>query len=318
MKITRMLGEFLELMSSENGRKKVRYEIATLVLNPLIRRIGYTIVADLYYQPIPSDRELLTYANKERPLSAIDWRIDSQIEFVQEILGKYRDEFNDKSIMSSCGYKNPHPQNSSNGDAEFLYSMVRDKKPRKIIEIGAGGSTQIIAAALKKNLAETQEKAKFFSIDPYPRHFLRDFQDKVNSFMEFVLVEELVQCVDLSMFESMEENDILFVDSSHVFKQGSDVEFEFLSIYPILKKGVIVHIHDIFFPFDYPLKWNMKKYRFWNEQYFLETFLLFNRSFEILASLSMVAHYNEAIFWDTIKAYHETRNPGAFWMRRVQ
>ena len=317
MKITRMLREMVDHLSSKNGRNRIRYGVATLFLNPLARRIGYTIVADLYYQPIPNDKELLTYANNERPLGAIDWRIDSQIQFVREIFSKYCDEFNDESILSSFCYKNPRPQNSSNGDKEFLYSLIRDKKPRSVIEIGAGRSTQIIAAALKMNFAETQEKAGLISIDPYPQQFLKNLKGNVDSFMEFVLLEEFVQCSDLSMFESLETNDILYVDSSHVFKQGSDVEFEFLSIYPILNKGVIVHIHDIFFPFDYPLDWNMKKYRFWNEQYFLETFLLFNGDFKVLASLSMVAHYDKAVFFDTIKAYHGTGRSGAFWMRRV-
>ena len=127
-----------------------------------------------------------------------------------------------------------------------------------------------------------------------------------------------MQLVELSIFESLEENDILFMDSSHVFKQGSDVEFEFLKIYPILKKEVIVHLHDVFFPFDYPIEWNMKRYWFWNEQYFLEVFLQFNSKFEVLASLSMVAYRDNLIFLDTISAYYETINPGSFWMKAVR
>lgn len=78
-----------------------------------------------------------------------------------------------------------------------------------------------------------------------------------------------------------------------------------------------MHIHDIFFPLDYPLKWNMKRYRFWNEQYFLETFLQSNMKFETLVSLSMVSHHDNAIFLENIKLYHESRVPGSFWMRAV-
>ncbi|GAG29698.1 unnamed protein product, partial [marine sediment metagenome] len=85
-----------------------------------------------------------------------------------------------------------------------------------------------------------------------------------------------------------------------------------------LKKGVIVHLHDIFFPFDYPIEWNMKRYWFWNEQYFLEAFLQFNSKFEVLASLSMVAYHDNSIFLDAINAYYETRNPGSFWMKVVR
>ncbi len=125
---------------------------------------------------------------------------------------------------------------------------------------------------------------------------------------------KLVEAVDLSVFESLQANDILFVDSSHVFKSGSDVEFEFLQVYPRLQTGVLVHIHDIFFPYDYPIEWNLKESRYWNEQYFLETFLQFNKKFEVLASLSMVSYYKNSVFLDNINAYNEDRLPGSFWM----
>ena len=141
--------KFLKYMRSEQGRKNIKFAIARKILNPFAGKLGYTIVADQFYQPIPNDRELLIYHNKERPLSSIEWKIDRQMEFVSEILKKYCDEFNDKSIISSCGYK--VKTGLLSGDAEFLYSIVRDMKPRKIVEIGAGGSTQIIASALRMN-----------------------------------------------------------------------------------------------------------------------------------------------------------------------
>ena len=312
-----MFVEVLKYMRSEQGRKNIKFAIARKILNPFARKLGYTIVADHYSQPIPNDRELLIYHSKERPLSSIEWKLNHQIEFVSEILRKYCDESNDKSIISSFGYVEEKLFFMS-GDAEFLYSIVRHMKPRKIVEIGAGGSTQIIASALKMNFLEYAERTGFISVEPYPQHLLKNFEGNCNVFMDFHLVEKPVQLVDLPIFESLEENDILFVDSSHVFKQGSDVEFEFLKIYPILKKGVVVHLHDIFFPFDYPIESNMKGYRFWNEQYFLEVFLQFNSKFEVLASLSMVACYDNSVFLDTINAYHETRNPGSFWMKAVR
>ncbi len=295
---------------------RIRFLIARKIFNPLLRRFGYTIIADHFYQPIPNNKELLIYNKKERPLTSIQWNIENQIEFSRHILSQYSDEYNDPGVISSYGYS----ENKSgllSGDTEFLYSMIRYKKPRIVIEVGTGGSTAIMIAALKKNFCETQQKTKFISIDPYPKKILSSIKKKSNNFMEFSLIEKMVQDVDLSVFESLVENDILFVDSSHVFKQGSDVEFEFLSLYPILRKGVIVHIHDIFFPFDYPLKWNITNNRFWNEQYFLETFLQFNSKFEIVASLSMVSYYNNEIFSDNIKAFHKEHTPGSFWMISV-
>ncbi len=305
----------LDLMRSEQERRTIRFAMAKRILNPIARKLGFTIVTDHFYQPIPNDKELLIYDNKERPLSSIEWKIESQIEFAGEILRKYCDEFNDESIISCCGYTEEKSGYLS-GDAQFLYSIARHMKPRKVVEIGSGSSTQVIAAALRMN-SETAGRSSFISVEPYPKHFLKNFGDDCSDFMEFRLVSKPVQLIDLSIFESLEENDILFVDSSHVFKQGSDVEFEFLKIYPILKNGVIVHLHDIFFPFDYPIEWNMKQCRFWNEQYFLETFLQFNSRFEVLASLSMLAYQDKSIFLNAIKSYHETRAPGSFWMKVV-
>lgn len=310
-----MLKTFLTLIRSRSGRRTLRYVMAKKYFNPLARRAGYTIIADYHLQPIPNNSEILHYANKERPLNSIALNADRQTQFATCLLRKYGDEFNDGSTLSYCGYMES-TSGLVSGDAEFLYSMVRDRKPRRIVEVGAGGSTQIMAAALRGNFLETHTKTTFCSIDPYPRSFLRTLKSKVEPFMEFTLLQKQVQEVDLSLFESLEENDILFVDSSHVFKQGSDVEFEFLSIYPVLRAGVVVHIHDIFFPFDYPQEWNTKEYWFWNEQYFLETFLQFNSKFEVLASLSLVLHHSSQVFTENIDAYHGNRGQ-SFWMRAI-
>lgn len=94
------------------------------------------------------------------------------------------------------------------------------------------------------------------------------------------LISDKLENINLSLFQKLEHNDILFIDSSHVAKLGSDVMYYFTKIFPLLKKGVVVHIHDIFFPFDYPLQW-LKEGRFWNEQYFLYVFLQYNTKYKI-------------------------------------
>jgi predicted O-methyltransferase YrrM len=308
-----MLKKLLNRMQTEQGRKNIKFALARKIFNPLLRNIGYTLITDHFYQPIPNRQEIMTYAGKERPLSSIEWHLDKQTELVKYLLEKYALEFNNKEIFSAFGYS----EDSSgliSGDAEVLYAMVREKKPSRIIEIGSGGSTKIIAAALKMNFIENSQKSQLISIEPYPQDFLKDFANVSKDFLEFSLLTQKVEAVDLSVFESLQTNDILFVDSSHVFKSGSDVEFEFLQVYPRLQTGVLVHIHDIFFPYDYPIEWNLKESRYWNEQYFLETFLQFNKKFEILASLSMVSSYKNSVFLENINAYNEDRLPGSFWM----
>ena len=308
-----MLKKLLNRMQTEQGRKNIKFALARKIFNPLLRNIGYTLITDHFYQPIPNRQEIMTYAGKERPLSSIEWHLDKQTELVKYLLEKYALEFNNKEIFSAFGYS----EDSSgliSGDAEVLYAMVREKKPSRIIEIGSGGSTKIIAAALKMNFIENSQKSQLISIEPYPQDFLKDFANVSKDFLEFSLLTQKVEAVDLSVFESLQTNDILFVDSSHVFKSGSDVEFEFLQVYPRLQTGVLVHIHDIFFPYDYPIEWNLKESRYWNEQYFLETFLQFNKKFQVLASLSMVSSYKNSVFLENINAYNEDRLPGSFWM----
>lgn len=234
---------------------------------------------------------------------------------MEYLLIKYGDEFNG-GALSYYGYME-EKSGLVSGDAEVLYAMVREMKPRRIVEVGAGGSTQIIAAALRKNYLETRERALFYSIDPYMPSFLGALAGTLDEFVRFTPLSQRVQDADISVFGSLGEGDVLFVDSSHVFKQGSDVEFEFLCVYPILKKGILVHIHDIFFPFDYPLEWNNKEYWFWNEQYFLETFLQCNSRFEVLASLSLVSHHNDLVFSGIIKTHNTTEPPHSFWMKSI-
>ena len=308
-----MLKKLLNRMQTEQGRKNIKFALARKIFNPLLRNIGYTLITDHFYQPIPNRQEIMTYAGKERPLSSIEWHLDKQTELVKYLLEKYALEFNNKEIFSAFGYSEDTSAFIS-GDAEVLYAMVRERKPSRVIEIGSGGSTKIIAAALRMNFIENHQKSQLISIEPYPQDFLKDFANVSKDFLEFSLLTQKVEAVDLSVFESLQANDILFVDSSHVFKSGSDVEFEFLQVYPRLQTGVLVHIHDIFFPYDYPIEWNLKESRYWNEQYFLETFLQFNKKFEVLASLSMVSDYKNSVFLDNINAYNEDRLPGSFWM----
>jgi len=311
-----MRSNFFPRLRTRVGRQSLRHTVAKRLLNPLLRHCGYTVVADYFYQPIPNPQEVLLYHDRERPLTSIAWDLGRQVEFVNALLTRYRGEFNIRDVLSACGY-NEARSGIVCGDAEVLYSLIRARNPQTIIEIGAGGSTQIMAAALKINYAEHGGRTKLISIDPYPQDFLRRFEIETQDFANFELVTERAQDVDLGIFHGLKDNDLLFVDSSHVFKQGSDVEFAFLQVYPKLRKGVIVHIHDIFFPFDYPVEWNSKECWFWNEQYFLETFLQFNSKFQILASLSMISRFASDVFARNVHSYHVNARPASFWMEAI-
>ena len=308
-----MLIKVLKYSFSKQGRKAMKYWFARNVANPILRPCGYTLITDHFYQPIPNRQELLVYEACERPLGSLRLNSEAQKSQTARLLSKYSEEHGDAEKISYFGYVRKNSAFGS-GDAEFLYSMVREAKPRKVIEIGSGSSTLITGAALRQNHFEDDSTAKLISIEPFPQPFLTELASKAKDCFEYEMINTRVQDVDLKLFDLLEANDILFVDSSHVFKQGSDVEFEFLSVYPRLKKGVFVHIHDIFFPHDYPLDWNAKEHRFWNEQYHLETFLQFNNRFEVISSLSAVCHHDKSVFSSNIKNFDEGRKPGSFWM----
>lgn len=157
-------------------------------------------------------------------------------------------------------------------DARLLHYFLQKNKPRKIIEIGSGNSTLLTYnTKLMFNL-----DVDIICIEPYPSNYLKD----LHKTGKITLIENCLENVDLNIFTTLTENDILFIDSSHVLKLDSDVMFYFTKIFPLLNKNVLIHIHDIFFPYDYPLEW-LKEGRFWNEQYFLYTFLQYNTKFSI-------------------------------------
>jgi hypothetical protein len=166
-------------------------------------------------------------------------------------------------------------------DAEVLLCFLRHLRPRKMIEIGSGFSTLVAAEVNRRFLGS---RMNLTCVEPFPRQFLIDGIDGVTE-----LVRTRVQQIDLSFFESLDRNSILFVDSSHVSKTGSDVNHIVFEILPRLQPGVYVHFHDIFLPDDYPAKWAIEDGRNWNEQYLIRAFLQYNREFDIVWAANLMA-----------------------------
>jgi hypothetical protein len=165
--------------------------------------------------------------------------------------------------------------------------------------------------AARRNGAEGHVRAEVVACEPYPEEVLLRGLDGLT------LRQTIVQEIPLSEFESLQANDILFIDSSHVLKIGSDVQYEFLEVIPRLRPGVIVHVHDIFLPAEYPRPWVMDQLRFWTEQYLLQAFLAFNDTFEILWAGSYMHLTHPERLERAFRSYRRTtRWPGSFWMRR--
>jgi predicted O-methyltransferase YrrM len=150
--------------------------------------------------------------------------------------------------------------------------MVRYFKPRRIIEIGGGFSTRVMAQACVRN-----GDGELVTVDPHPDPIL------VSGFPGLSrCIQAQVQDLEVSMFQALQEGDMLFIDSSHVVRCSGDVNHLYLKVLPTLRKGVIVHAHDMFFPYEYPKPWGLKQFRFYSEQYLVQGFLMFNSEFEVL------------------------------------
>lgn len=177
----------------------------------------------------------------------------------------------------------------SYSDGIFLYSMIRHFKPKRIIEVGSGFSSAV--------MLDTNDRFFDKSIEC---SFIEPFPDRLNSLLrkedEVNVIQKRVQDVGVEFFEKLVENDILFIDSTHVSKTGSDVNYIFFEILPRLKKGVKVHFHDIFYPFEYPKNWVIDNKRSWNEDYMLRAFLSFNQNFEILIFNTFLEKFHEEWF----------------------
>lgn len=270
-----------------------------------------------FYQPIPNTAELPdSLWEKSSETIGVEPNLQSQRELLQEISQTYLKEYHNISEdppKSATEYT--RAAKFSGMDGAMLYSTIRKYKPRKIVEIGSGYSTLLSLLALQKNREERSDcQGEMTAIEPYPKDFLKQSLEGRGQ-----LIVEKVENVLLSTFEALGENDILFIDSSHTVKIGGDVVYELLEIIPRLKKGVLIHIHDIFMPLEYPKTWVKNRHLFWTEQYLLQAFLAFNRHFEILWSAGYMHAKMPEVLAHYFPDYDSTRQQaGSFWMRRCQ
>ena len=162
------------------------------------------------------------------------------------------------------------------GDASIYFAMLLEMQPKRIIEIGSGFSSACMLDTIDR---EFKHDVELTFIEPYPDRLNLLLTESDRTHIKLHEVE--IQKVDLDVFRSLDAGDILFIDSTHVLKTGSDVSFELFEVLPVLKKGVIVHFHDIFWPFEYPRQW-INDGRSWNELYALRAFLMYQDVFKIL------------------------------------
>lgn len=286
-----------------------RFGIHHFPLNLLaFLRFGLFPIKDHYYEPQFKFSEDFD-PGKKRKLP-LDFNIERQLESIKELTGA--DELLTLSKKDTGKAQQYYLANGSfeEGDADLYYLMIRNLKPKKIIEIGSGFSTLLALEAIRKNAAEGHQ-TELICIEPY------EF-DWLNKIEEITLIRKKVEEIDPAFFNSLEEGDFLFVDSSHIIRPENDVLFEYFEVLPALKKGVIIHIHDIFSPRHYLKDWTHTEYRFWNEQYLLESFLCYNNSFEILFSLNYLKNDYFADIVPVLKNITMASNSASFWLKKIR
>jgi predicted O-methyltransferase YrrM len=272
-------------------------------------RVGVFPILDHYYEPLFDSQKLRKPLNEDRCLPGVDWNTEEQLSLLKSC--SFNNELENIPVDQADKFEfymnNPSFQS---GDAEFLYNLIRLKKPTRIIEIGSGYSTLLAIQAVKINKEENSGyDCKHVCIEPYEMPWLENAGVSV--------IRQRVEDVDKDMFSNLGKDDILFIDSSHIIRPQGDVLFEYLELLPTLKAGVIVHVHDIFSPKDYLKEWVIDKMLLWNEQYLLEAFLSCNRDWKIIGALNYL-HHN---YYKELKAVcpflTEDREPGSFYVQKI-
>jgi hypothetical protein len=286
--------------------------------NPEVRRefvdAGFDLWPKHFYSPFP-EIDLISSAHWTEPTDTggIDWRLDEQLTWLEGVLVRFGPEIDwpdERTSDPTLYYRN----NESFGpiDAEILYFMLRDHQPRRVIEIGCGNTTRITAQALRRNAGQDKPTNDFICIDPYSEPGL----EQIPGISE--VIRSCVQDIPIERFAALRSGDVLFIDSTHVLKIGSDVVFEYSQILPRLAIGVIVHVHDIFLPYEYPRHWVEDNGWAWNEQHLLHAILANSDRWQILWSGFNIQRSRIDDLIAIAPSWPVDACPGSLWMRRVR
>lgn len=250
--------------------------------------------------PFPDYGVIVHNVSEDYQFDAIRAQMDAErdryIAFFADNLAQFYYHENLKSIPNNEAGPDGFFWNNGffgGGDARTLYAMIVWAQAATFLEIGVGNSTRIARKAIR----EFHTGTRIVSVDPSPRASITDYSDEI--------ITSSVTNIDISVFRALEAGDILFIDGSHVCNVGTDVPFFFLNVFPVLKPGVIVHIHDIFLPWEYSEAMRVRHY---NEQHMLGAMLANSPTWRIL----MPVHY-----MSRTEAIAQPRGGGSFWFQKL-
>jgi predicted O-methyltransferase YrrM len=263
--------------------------------------------------PIPAlsevrDREKVIYA-VPRELPGLDLNEAGQLLLFDELRQFYAEQPFPEKQTEGRRYWFCNPAYSYS-DAILLYCLMRYLRPRRIIEVGSGYSS---AAILDTNELFFDNSIECTFIEPQPELLQSLLKDQ--DLGRIQLQQQKLQEVGLDLFAELAANDILFIDSSHVSKIDSDVNHIFFRILPMLPRGVFIHFHDIFYPFEYPLDW-VYEGRAWNETYLLRAFLQYNERFQIQLCNTFIDWFHKEKYFRDMPLVQKNTG-GGIWLKKL-
>jgi len=286
-----------------------RFLRAFYVHPDLATRAGYVVYPQGFWNPFPNPAEVdLAKLKVKRELPGIDLQTPAALQLVRELSAFSAEvaEFQKNRTGDVARWDGTYPP----CDSATLYAMLRHFKPKRYIEVGCGYSSRSSVAALNKNRAEGHPCQALF-VEPYPAPHLAELK------LPGEFLQKKIQEAPLAPFQELDAGDVLFIDTSHVIKVQNDVEHELIHILPLLKPGVIVHVHDIFTPYDYPAEWlvgDSPNHGGNNEQYALECLLSGGRDWEVLLPVYLLwREQPEALR----SLYYSEHRPAAFWIKKT-
>ena len=272
-----------------------------------------SVPAGHFYSALPSNKDIQEFYSKDREIEipGIDYlNPDKQIALLEKLKKFYPPNYPVEKTPGCKYYYNNGLYSYT--DAIILQAILRLYEPNLVIEIGSGFSSAVMFEVNKQHLSNDMHLC---FIDPHQTRLNVLISRRELTALDNQVIAEKLQDMDLSIFETLHAGDILFIDSTHVSKINSDVNKIFFEILPILRKGVIIHFHDIFWPFMYPQNW-VQAGRAWNETYMLRSFLAFNESFEILL-FSDYIHKTTDWFKNNMPLCLKVTG-GNIWLRKIK
>jgi predicted O-methyltransferase YrrM len=277
------------------------------------------VVSRDFYSPVPDIASLSSDVwTRRSPLRGLAFDIDAQLAFLAEQLGPHLAELQPPSHSDDPARYHLDNSYYRSVEAEALHAMIRHLKPARVVELGSGFSSLIIAEACEANRRDGN-RVDYRIYDPFP--------DRVRAALAAGLdgIDEVVPLgaadVPDSVFAQLGDGDVLFVDTTHTIKVGGDVNHIVLDVLPTLAPGVAVHFHDVFLPWEYPRSWVEDMERYWAEQYLLQAFLAHNDCWEVLLATYAVTREHPAEVARLVPSFEPARArpdaPAAFWLRRV-